>query len=311
MAHHHLKQFSSIETVNICAITSRNEQTGSQLSTEFNTKYIPKWKDLLQQDEIDGVVICTHNDSHGDIILEALQADKHVFVEYPIANNVEQGEQAINLAKARKRVLRVSHPEAISNTHESLKQKTVELGDLLLSSFVRLTPGRGARPEILFNLPVSGIPAHFFIYHIYPVVDLFGDAAWVEGAALYEGLTETGQYNRFVNTVTITFKRGGIGQWSWAGGIDINESQQHHRYVLTNGTLINEGNGWHCTTPEGVSELPINKTPQPSLQELWLSEIQDSNENEPSFKDVEVALSAIRISLAAAQSIEENRRIEL
>lgn len=311
MARHHLKQFSSIETVNICAITSRNEQTGIPLSTEFNTKFIPKWKDLLQQDEIDGVVICTHNDSHGDITLEALHADKHVFVEYPLANNVNQGEQAINLAKAQRRVLRVSHPEVISNTHESLKQKTEELGDLLLSSFVRLTPGRGARPEILFNLPVSGIPAHFFIYHIYPVVDLFGGATWVEGAACYEGLTVTGQYNRFVNTVTIAFKRGGIGQWSWAGGIDINASQQNHRYVLTNGTLINEGNGWHCSTPEGDSELLINKTSQPSLQELWLSEIQDSNEDEPCFKDVEVALSAIRISLAAAQSINENRRIEI
>lgn len=311
MARHHLQKFSSIESVNICAITSRNEHTGTQLSTEFNTLYTPNLKDLLHQDEIDGVVVCTHNDSHGDITLEALQADKHVFLEYPLANNVNQGEQAINLAKTRKRVLRVSHPEVISDTHESLKQKTEELGNLLLSSFVRLTPGRGARPEILFNLPVSGIPAHFFIYHIYPIVDLFGEALWVEGAACYEGLTETGQYHRFVNTVTVAFKRGGIGQWSWAGGIEISTSQQHQRYVLTDGTLINEGKGWICSTAEGVSELPINKTPQPSLQRLWLSEIHDSANNDLCFNDAEVALSAIRISLAAAQSIRENKRIDI
>ena len=90
--------------------------------------------------------------------------------------------------KSAGRVLRVSHPEVVSNTHKALKQKIGELGDLLLTSFVRLTPGRGARPEILFNLPVSGTPAHFFIYHIYPIVDFFGGAASVKKNAVYEGL---------------------------------------------------------------------------------------------------------------------------
>lgn len=311
MARHHLTQFSSIETVKVGAIASRSEQTGNQLSVEYRTTFIPDWRKLLEQDDIEGVVICTHNDSHGEITIAALKADKHVFVEYPLANDVNQGVEILNLAKARNRVLRVSHPEAVSNTHTTLKQKVNELRELLLTSFVRLTPGRGARPEILFNLPVSGTPAHFFIYHIYPVVDFFGEAAWVEGAACYEGLTESGLYDRFVNTVTVAFKGGGIGQWSWAGGIDINTSQQHQRYVLTKGTLINDGNGWHCSTPNRVAELTIQKTPQPTLQELWLSQIQDTHQNALWFADAEVALSAIKISLASAQSIHENRRIQL
>ena len=70
-----------------------------------------------------GVVICTHNDSHGEMTLKALQADKHVFVEYPLASDVGEGEAALQLAEARGRVLRVSHPEAVSNTHKALKEK--------------------------------------------------------------------------------------------------------------------------------------------------------------------------------------------
>ncbi|MCG9129798.1 Gfo/Idh/MocA family oxidoreductase [Candidatus Poribacteria bacterium] len=311
MARHHLQRFSSIEKVGIVAITSRNRDTGTHLADEYKTSYISDWQQLLDNDVLEGIVICTHNDSHGEIALKALESGKHVFVEYPLANNISQAEEAINLAKACNLILRVSHPEVVSNNHQSLKKKTKALGDLLLSSFTRLTPRRGTRPEILFNLSVSGIPAHFFIYHIYPIVDLFGEPAWVEGAACYEGLTETGQYNRFVNTVTIVFKQGGIGQWSWAGGIDINESQQHQRYVLTNGSLINDGDGWYCSTVDGVTELKVSKTPQPSLQELWLTEIQASKYSEPNYNDVDVALSAIKISLAAEQSIQEDRRIEL
>ena len=71
----------------------------------------------------------------------------------------------------------------------------------------------------------------------------------MEGAADYEGLTESGQYNRFVNSITVAFKYGGIGQWSWAGSIAINTAEQHQRYTLMEGTLSSNGNRWHCSTP--------------------------------------------------------------
>ena len=311
MARQHLERFSLIDTVEVVVISSRNEKTGNQLAAKWSATFIPEWRNLVEREDIDGIVVCTHNDSHGEIAISALQTDKHVFVEYPLANDVVEGETALHLAKTQHCVLRVSHPEVVSNTHAVLKQKATELGELLFSSFVRLTPGRGARPEILFNLPVSGIPAHFFIYHIYPVVDLFGDGAWVEGAACYEGLTEMGQYDRFVNSVTVAFKRGGIGQWSWAGGIAINSAEQHERYILTEGTLSDDGKGWKCSTPMEVTDLEIPKTPKPTLQRLWLTEIEESKVQEPSYADVEVALSSIRISLAVEQSIHENRRITL
>ena len=299
MARHHLTRFSAMETAEVVAVASRNEQTGTQLAAAHKTAFIPEWLHLIERDDIDGVVICTHNDSHGEMTLAALQADKHVFVEYPLASDVGEGEAALKLAEERGCVLRVSHPEAVSNTHKALKEKIGELGDLLLTSFVRLTPGRGSRPEILFNLPVSGTPAHFFIYHIYPIVDFFGGAASVKKSAVYEGLRENGQYDRFVNTLTVEFKRGGIGQWTWAGGIAINAAEEHERYVLTEGTISDAGGDWHCTTPDGVTPLSIPDSPQLTLQELWFSEIRDAAHQPPNLDDAAVALEAVRVSLAS------------
>ncbi len=299
MARHHLTRFASIPDTEIVAIASRNEQTGTQLAKKHETVFIPEWNRLVEREDIDGVVICTHNDSHGEMMLAALQADKHVFVEYPLASDVCEGEVALQLAEKRGCVLRVSHPEAVSNTHKALKDKIGELGDLLLTSFVRLTPGRGARPEILFNLSVSGTPAHFFIYHIYPIVDFFGGAASVKKSAVYEGLKENGQYDGFVNTLIVEFKRGGIGQWTWAGGIAINAAEEHERYVLTDGTMSDAGGEWHCTTPSGVTPLSIPDSPQQTLQELWFSEIRDAADQPPNLEDATVALEAIRISLAS------------
>ncbi|MDE0688963.1 MAG: Gfo/Idh/MocA family oxidoreductase [Candidatus Poribacteria bacterium] len=297
MARNHLTRFAEMANAEIVAIASRNEQTGTQLAKEHTTVFTPEWQRLVEREDIEGVVICTHNDSHGEMTLAALRSDKHVFVEYPLASDVGEGEAALRLAKTRNRVLRVSHPEAVSNTHKALKQKIGKLGDLLLTSFVRLTPGRGARPEILFNLPVSGTPAHFFIYHIYPIVDFFGGAASVKRNAVYEGLRENGQYDGFVNTLTVEFKRGGIGQWTWAGGIAINAAEEHERYVLTEGTISDAGGEWHCTTPSGVTPLSIPDSPQQTLQELWFSEIRDAADEPPNLEDAAVALEAIRISL--------------
>ena len=301
MARHHLTRFASMETAEVVAIASRNQRTGTQLAGEHSAVFIPEWHRLVQREDIDGIVICTHNDSHGEIILEALQADKHVFVEYPLASDVGEGEAALRIAEERGRVLRVSHPEVVSNTHKALKEKIGELGDLLLTAFVRLTPGRGARPEILFNLPVSGTPTHFFIYHIYPIVDFFGGAASVQKSAVYEGLKENGQYDRFVNTLTVEFECGGIGQWTWAGGVAINAAEEHERYVLTEGTISDAGGEWHCTTPAGVTPIFIQDSPQPTLQELWLSEIRDAVDQLPCLADAAVALEAIRISLASGE----------
>ena len=258
MARSHAEQFAGLDDAQVAAIASRNVQTGTCLAQTLDAEFVPSWEDLVERENLDAVVITTHNDSHGKITIGALDAEKHVFVEYPLARSIGEGEKAIALAKSKQLVLRISHPETVSNLHKAIKRKCRKLGNLLLTSFLRLTPGRGARPEILFNLSVSGPPAHFFIYHIYPVIDLFGSVSWIEGSAVYEGLTDQGTYDRFVNTVSVGFKAGGIGQWTWAGGIEIKAAVQHQHYVLTDGTISNEG-GWRSSTKSGVEEvLPIN-----------------------------------------------------
>ena len=306
----HAERFSGMEATKIVAIASRNAETGAALAEKHGTEFIPDWHALVQRDNLDGVVICTHNDTHAEIALAALRFDKHIFMEYPLARSIEAGEAVVETAQSNQRVLRINHSETVSNLHRAIKQKAQGLGDLLLTTFSRLTPGRGARPEILFNLPVSGPPAHFFVYHIYPIIDLFGGVRSVEGTAVYEGLMDQGNYNRFVNTVNVEFKNGGVGSWIWTGGIEIQDSEQHARYVLTGGTISDSGGTWHCSTSAGVEEIPPVDAPSISLQEQWIQEIQ-TQETGAADRDAATALEAIRVSLSAEQSMQEKRRIVL
>ena len=306
----HADKFSAMETAEIVAVASRNPETGTALAERHGAEFIPDWQALVERDSLDGVVICTHNDTHAEIALAALQRDKHIFMEYPLARSIDAGEAVVKAAESNQRVLRINHSETVSNLHRAVKQQTQELGDLLLTTFLRLTPGRGARPEILFNLPVSGPPAHFFIYHIYPIIDIFGGVRSVEGSAVYEGLTDRGNYNRFVNTINVEFKNGGLGSWVWAGGVEIQDSEQHSRYVLTDGTISDSGGKWHCSTGAGVEEISPVDAPNISLQERWIQETE-TQEASAAHRDAVTALEAIRVSLSAEQSMQEKRRIVL
>lgn len=307
MAAHRGRRFQQLEGCELIALLARNPETGQALAMDLGIPLMSDEDDLLRR--VDAVVVCTHNESHARLAIVALEAGKHVFTEYPAMRSFEEGERLMALMETSGCVLRVAHETAISATQKALRQQASSLGPLLLSTFVRLTPGRGRRPEMLFNLPVSGPPALFFVYHIYPVVDLFGPAAWVEGGAEYVGLTEGGRYDRFVNTVTVGFEKGGVGQWTWAGGVEIKEAEEYQRLVLTGGTLIRDGEGWSRSTPAGVEKLQLPPEGDDSLETLF---IEESREGKTGWKgDARKALDAARIGLAAEVSMKEERRIHL
>lgn len=308
MARHRLETFSKLESSQVVAISSRNSVTGRALAQQHGIEFADSLETLLSRPQIDAVVICTHNESHGEIAVKALKAGKHVFMEYPLARQIEQGEEAVRLAKEKGLALRLTHSESVSTMHQALKEEVSKLGKLMTAIFVRLTPGRGGRPEILFNLPASGPPALFFIYHVYPIVDLFGPAVWVEGGAQYEGLKENGQYQRFVNTVTVGFKNGGLGHWSWAGGIEIHQAEEYQRFVLTEGTLLRQDGRWQRSTRQGVETLQPLQRPTKSLEQLFLDEVITGDVAE-CLAEAQTALESIRVSLAAELSVKEKRRV--
>jgi len=59
--------------------------------------------------DIAGVVIATPAETHYDLVLQALEAGKDVFVEKPLALTYEQGAHLVQVAEERKRILLVGH----------------------------------------------------------------------------------------------------------------------------------------------------------------------------------------------------------
>ena len=301
--------FASLEDCRPVVLAARNRSTGEELAGRHGLELLGSWEELIQRSDVDAVAVCTSNDTHGPIARAALEAGKHVFLEYPLARRLDEGEALLQAARSSGKVLRVAHGEAAAPAHRRLKETAREMGGLLVAMFARLTPGRGARPEVLFNLPVSGPPALFFVYHVYPLVDLFGPAAWVEGYTHYEGLDRQGTYERFVNRAVVGFAGGGSAEWTWAGGIAIHRAEQYQRLVLEGGTLVHEDGGWLRSTPEGVVPLPPPGEGEISLERLFLDEVQGAGHGWSA--ELEMALESVRIGLGAERAAAQGRRLIL
>ncbi|NLP26271.1 MAG: Gfo/Idh/MocA family oxidoreductase [Clostridiales bacterium] len=57
------------------------------------------WRNIVNDPEIDVVSVCTPNDSHAEISIAALKANKHVICEKPIANTIENAKAMADAAE--------------------------------------------------------------------------------------------------------------------------------------------------------------------------------------------------------------------
>jgi biliverdin reductase len=161
----------------------------------------------------------------------------------------------------------------VSAEHAALKAVTTECEDLFTNHFLHLTPDRGHRPEVLFNLNLTRPPALFLAYHVHTYVSLFGPAQWVQSTARYEGLQPDTRYDRFMNTLTVGFADGDNGQWTLAVSIEVESAVQKARVVVSKGTWVETETGWDLSSAAGISSLEFRDNTR-SLEDLVVADIK-------------------------------------
>jgi predicted dehydrogenase len=159
----------------------------------------PRFPEMLMETSIDAVIICTPNALHVPMAVAALEAGKHVLVEFPLAPGPDAARELIALAIQKKRVLHTEHIELLSPSQRAQRQRLRGLG--------RPTGGElrfeGGTDGWIGDRSLAGSPALGALARLHRLVDLFGDAT-VDAAALRElegGGTEL--------SVDLAFARGG------------------------------------------------------------------------------------------------------
>lgn len=132
-----------------------------------SVKIIDKYDAMLTLD-LDGVFVVTPPDTHAELAVKALQSNKHVFVEKPLADNLE-GCYRIKFESERlKRIVMVGHTFIYHPTVRQFKKSLPEVGVLRTIYTVRTNFGQyqtaGLVKDLLphdlsiFNYLCEGIP---------------------------------------------------------------------------------------------------------------------------------------------------------
>ena len=74
-----------------------------------STKYTDRFDDLLDDDEVEGIIVATPVPTHAELAKRALLAGKHVFVEKPMALGNDGASELVALAEERALTLMPGH----------------------------------------------------------------------------------------------------------------------------------------------------------------------------------------------------------
>ena len=105
-------------TGNLAKASARIETLGGNTPKRY-----ADYRELLQDKAIDAVIVATPEHLHCTMLLDALNAGKHVYIEKPLAHTIEEGEKILKAAEHTKQVVQVG----MQNRSNSLYAKAKEM----------------------------------------------------------------------------------------------------------------------------------------------------------------------------------------
>ena len=115
----HLKLLNESKKFNLIGFYDVEPEYSMKIEKEFGYKYFNDSNRLI--DSSDALAIITPTKFHHKIAIKCLKKSKHIFIEKPIAQNVNEAEEIVKLSKEKKVIGQVGHVERFNPAFDSIK----------------------------------------------------------------------------------------------------------------------------------------------------------------------------------------------
>lgn len=167
LGRHHARLYGLVEQANLCGVYDANPEQAQKIAEEFGLAAYGSIEELADQVEAFSVAVPT--DLHYQVVRDLLKRGKHVLVEKPITETIQQGQELIQLAEDKHLVLQVGHVERFNPIIEFLDKK------LKAPRFIethRLAPYPPPRPGMMPRGTEVGVVLDLMIHDIELVLSL-------------------------------------------------------------------------------------------------------------------------------------------
>jgi predicted dehydrogenase len=126
----HIPVLKRMEDLELVALCDRDGEKAARVAQKFQIpRSTNRLDDLLADDTIDAIDICTPNFLHAPMASAALEAGKHVLCERPLARSAEEARQMVKAARKADRLLMCSVAHRF-RADAQLLRRFVDKGDL-------------------------------------------------------------------------------------------------------------------------------------------------------------------------------------
>jgi UDP-N-acetyl-2-amino-2-deoxyglucuronate dehydrogenase len=122
IANKHAKAIAETEDAKLVAVCDKVPATMEKYVEEYGANSYIELEDMLKQENIDVVCVCTPSGFHAGIAEQVANAKKHLVVEKPIAMTLEDTDKIIEACKNNNVKLSVVHPNRFRPVVQELRE---------------------------------------------------------------------------------------------------------------------------------------------------------------------------------------------
>ncbi|MGQ9870780.1 Gfo/Idh/MocA family protein [Leptodesmis sp.] len=244
----------------LVAIAGHDFERTQLFSQTYQAIAYPSWQDLLNRPDIDLVIIATINQDHGKIARAALQAGKHVVIEYPLALDLAEAQETIALAKAQNKLLHVEHIELLGGVHQALKASLPLVGKVFYARYATIKPERPAPQRWSYHYDQFGFPLVGALSRLHRLIDLFGAVTHVTCQAQFwtpDSRSPISYYTSCLCTAHLHFQTGLLAEVTYGKGAALWEAERKFAMHGDQGALVMDADQGRLITAAGSQAIAV------------------------------------------------------
>lgn len=150
----HLNNWKEIEGVKLVGFFDPNNDNAKAVTEQYGLKRFMDEDKLMDACDIIDVIAPT--DQHFSICMQAIRKGKHVFVEKPLANTIQEGRDLVSMVREANIKMQVGHVERFNPAYLAIKGMNLNPMFIEVHRLAQFNP-RGTEVSVILDLMIHDI----------------------------------------------------------------------------------------------------------------------------------------------------------
>jgi predicted dehydrogenase len=118
LGQHHARIYSELEGASLVGVADTDKDRADSVGSRLGCRSFTDYSELLEQ--VEAVSLAVPTEQHAEIGTEILRRSVHVLIEKPIASNLSEADQLLEMSERTQSILQVGHTERFNPVVKSV-----------------------------------------------------------------------------------------------------------------------------------------------------------------------------------------------